>query len=154
MRIVPKISHLSNNACVKSVLFNMDNSGAYVAFDILESLKHFRDSKKCLDGLNKLRAALKSEDGHRILGQLAEATPNLEELLIIWDHQVKASDFIMNSILGFLNKEKTNYQFFKAHRPPHYFTPTHCCLLNSCRLRTMALLLISCSLFLMYLLLW
>lgn len=69
----------------------MDNSGAYMAFDILESLKNFRDSRRCLDGLNKLRAALKSEDGPRVLEQLAEATPNLEELLIIWDHQSKAS---------------------------------------------------------------
>ena len=64
-------------------------SGAYVAFDILESLKNVRDTRKCLEGLNKLRTALKSEDGVHVLGQLAEATPNFEELVIIWDSQIK-----------------------------------------------------------------
>ena len=66
-------------------------AGAYIAFDILESLKNARDSRKCLEGLNKLRTVLKSEDGLRVLGQLAEATPNFEELLVIWDHQIKVN---------------------------------------------------------------
>jgi hypothetical protein len=65
------------------------SGGAYLAFDILESLKNIRDFRKCLEGLNKLRTALKSPDGLHVLGQLAEATPNFEELVIIWDSQIK-----------------------------------------------------------------
>ena len=65
------------------------SGGAYLAFDILESLKNVRDFRKCLEGLNKLRTALKSQDGVHVLGQLAEATPNFEELVIIWDSQIK-----------------------------------------------------------------
>jgi len=67
----------------------METSGSYLAFDILESLKNVRDTRKCLEGLNKLRNALKSQDGLHVLGQLAEATPNFEELIIIWDSQIK-----------------------------------------------------------------
>ncbi|KAG7674397.1 hypothetical protein KSW81_000054 [Nannochloris sp. 'desiccata'] len=70
----------------------METSGAYLAFDILESLKHVKDTRKCLEGLNKLRTALKSQDGVHVLGQLAEATPNFEELIIIWDSQIKLVD--------------------------------------------------------------
>ncbi|KAL4518589.1 hypothetical protein Ndes2437B_g00681 [Nannochloris sp. 'desiccata'] len=70
----------------------METSGAYLAFDILESLKHARDTMTCLEGLNKLRTALKSQDGVHVLGQLAEATPNFEELIIIWDSQIKAQE--------------------------------------------------------------
>jgi hypothetical protein len=65
------------------------SGGVYLAFDILESLKNVRDFRKCLEGLNKLRTALKSQDGVHVLGQLAEATPNYEELVIIWDSQIK-----------------------------------------------------------------
>jgi hypothetical protein len=65
------------------------SGGVYLAFDILESLKNVRDFRKCLEGLNKLRTALKSQDGVHVLGQLAEATPNYEELVIIRDSQIK-----------------------------------------------------------------
>ncbi len=65
------------------------SGGAYLAFDILESVKNVRDFRKCLEGLNKLRTALKSQDGVQVLGQLAEATPNFEEFVIIWDSQIK-----------------------------------------------------------------
>ena len=88
------------------------DGGAYVAFDVLESLKNFRDTRKCLDGLNKLRTALKSGDGLRVLGQLAEASPNLEELIIIWDHQNKVGTLerrtIKDCIYTTLHSKKEN----------------------------------------------
>lgn len=56
--------------------------------DILTNVKQIRDSHRCAVGLNQLQSALKTGNVDALLSELAQKSPQLQELQDLWDAQI------------------------------------------------------------------
>jgi len=67
----------------------MESSDVQLAADILHLLKYSKNSQSCIDGLNQFLSAVKAGRGPGVLHELVTSSSRLEELLAVWDAQIK-----------------------------------------------------------------